>query len=65
MNDTKEIKELVERCHKMSYWLGFTYSAMIAMLNDNTLANCQKETISCLVDMMAPAMNDIFYTKQE
>lgn len=56
-------KDLVDRCYVMSYWLGFTWSALIQLAN-NEEDLLQKNTILSILDIMTPAMNKIFHNEE-
>lgn len=54
-------EDLIDRCNRMSYWLGFTWSALNTMVVDNRVPECQKETVRALLGMLTDGIDNIFY----
>lgn len=58
------LNELIDRCNRMSYWLGFTWSALNTLVNDEKVPEYQKENMRILLDMLTEGIEDIFYKKK-
>lgn len=59
------MQELIDRTNKMSYWLGFTWSSLHTLVADNSVAECQKETIRNVLALLDEGINNIFYVEKE
>jgi hypothetical protein len=55
------LDELIERSNKMSYWLGFTWSALKILVDDGKVPEYQKENTRILLNMLTDGISDIFY----
>ncbi len=66
MSDTDDkYKELIERGFKMSYWLGFVYSGLQALVHDHTVAGCQKDAIRVVLEQLHEGLDGIFYQDRD
>ena len=59
------LNELIDRCNRMSYWLGFTWSALNTLANDDKVPEFQKENMRILLKMLTDGIEDIFYKEKE
>jgi hypothetical protein len=55
------LDELIERSNRMSYWLGFIWSALNTLVHDDKVPECQKENTRILLNMLTDGISDIFY----
>lgn len=55
------LDELIERSNRMSYWLGFTWSALKTLVDDEKVPEYQKENTRILLNMLTDGISDIFY----
>lgn len=60
-----QLDELIDRCNRMSYWLGFTWSALNTLVIDEKVPEYQKENIRLLLDRLTEGVEGIFYRKKE
>jgi len=60
-----QLDELIDRCNRMSYWLGFTWSALNTLVMDEKVPEYQKENIRILLNTLTDGIEDIFYKQQK
>lgn len=60
-----QLDELIDRCNRMSYWLGFTWSALNTLVMDEKVPEYQKENIRLLLDKLTEGVEGIFYRKED
>ncbi len=64
MNDEK-LEELFNRAAKMSYLLGIATGGMLQLLMDSTIPNCQKESLSRLLEQIHKGIDELYYKDGE
>lgn len=62
---SNENQELIDRCNKMSYCIGFIWGGLNTLVDDETVPNYQKEKIRVLLGIVHETIEDIFYKKSK
>ncbi len=60
-----ENEELIERCNKMSFYLGILTGGLYELLSsDYKLLDYQKKHISDLLDKVTKGINELYYSEE-